>query len=377
VDALPDGAFPFFVRSQQVEAIDTYSYDCEAVLTAGDGAGVGKVFHHFTGRFEAHQRVYVFKDFHRVLGRYFFYYFSNLFSVVALQGTAKSTVESLRRPMLADFEIAVPPMTEQRAIVVFIERETAQIDALIAKQERLVELLDERRGALIDTVTWRGVSATSLAEATGVEPAPVSPSHWRRLRNKNVFAERIELSEGGDEELLTVSHLTGVTRRSDKVVNMFEAQSLEGYKVVHPDDLVINTLWAWMGALGVSALNGIASPAYGVYRPLNPNETDSRYFNYLYRSRPYVCEMTRYSKGVWSSRLRLYPDAFLRLSSVVPTLEEQHEIADHLDRETAKIDALVEKATAMNMVLRERRSALITAAVTGKIEVAKRTAGAA
>ena len=82
----------------------------------------------------------------------------------------------------------------------------------------------------------------------------------------------------GEEELLTVSHLTGVTPRSEKDVNMFEAETTEGYKICLAGDLVINTLWAWMGAMGVSFVNGIVSPAYNVYQPgprLEPSFVDA------------------------------------------------------------------------------------------------------
>ena len=95
-----DGKYPFFVRSQTVERIDTWSFDGEAVLTAGDGVGVGKVFHYVNGKFDYHQRVYKFSDFSAVLGKFFFHYFRALLRFEVLQGTAKSTVDSLRLPML-------------------------------------------------------------------------------------------------------------------------------------------------------------------------------------------------------------------------------------------------------------------------------------
>lgn len=105
--------------------------------------------------------------------------------------------------------------------------------------------------------------------------------------------------------LLTVSHLTGVTSRAEKDVNMFMAESLEGYKRCEAGDLVINTLWAWMGAMGVARQPGIVSPAYNVYQPVA--QLDPEYVDLMVRTPRFVEEITRYSKGVWSSRLRLYP----------------------------------------------------------------------
>src|SRR5258708_3890269 len=91
------------------------------------------------------------------------------------------------------------------------------------------------------------------------------PPRWRVARIKTFMRETVDLSKTGEEELLTVSHLTGVTPRSEKDVNMFLAESMTGYKLCRPGDLVINTLWAWMGALGISRHSGMVSPAYGTY----------------------------------------------------------------------------------------------------------------
>ena len=95
----------------------------------------------------------------------------------------------------------------------------------------------------------------------------VVPAHWTLLRAKRLFREVDERSKTGKEELLSVSHLTGVTPRRLKTVTMFMAESNVGHKVCRPGDLVINTLWAWMAALGVTKHTGIVSPAYAVYRP--------------------------------------------------------------------------------------------------------------
>ena len=101
-DKNDDGQYPFFVRSQTVERIDSFHYDCEAVLTARDGVGTGKVFHYINGKFDAHQRVYVMSQFKQeVLGKYFYYWFSKNFYAEVAKYTAKSSVDSVRRQMIA------------------------------------------------------------------------------------------------------------------------------------------------------------------------------------------------------------------------------------------------------------------------------------
>lgn len=165
-----------------------------------------------------------------------------------------------------------------------------------------------------------------------------TPSHWLMTRNKDIFFERGSLSQNGDETLLTVSHITGVTRRSEKNVNMFMAETMEGYKHCKNGDLVINTMWAWMGALGTANEDGICSPAYGVYAPRRFVPYNPRYFDYLYRTPIAISEMTKNSKGIVSSRLRLYPKEFFQILTALPPYQEQTAIAAYLDTKTVQID---------------------------------------
>ena len=148
-NAVESGQYPFFVRSQTVERINSMAFDCEAVLTAGDGVGVGKVFHYHKGPFDFHQRVYMMHDFQKVSGPFFFHYLRENFFKVALEGGAKSTVDSLRRPMFMNFPVCVPSVSEQSTIVTLIESETAKFDILTTEANRVIDLLKERRTALI------------------------------------------------------------------------------------------------------------------------------------------------------------------------------------------------------------------------------------
>jgi type I restriction enzyme S subunit len=148
-NAVEGGQYPFFVRSQTVERINSMAFDCEAVLTAGDGVGVGKVFHYHKGPFDFHQRVYMMSDFQKVSGPFFFHFLRENFFKVALEGGAKSTVDSLRRPMFMNFPVCVPSLSEQSDIVNLIESESSKFDALTAVAQRAIDLLQERRTALI------------------------------------------------------------------------------------------------------------------------------------------------------------------------------------------------------------------------------------
>lgn len=135
-DRIENGLYPFFVRSQTVERINSYSFDGEAVLTAGDGVGVGKVIHYVNEKFDCHQRVYRISDFSEKLNGYFFYlYFSNNFLNRIMQMTAKSSVDSVRMDMIANMQIPLPPTkAEQTAIATAL----SDADALINGLEKLI-----------------------------------------------------------------------------------------------------------------------------------------------------------------------------------------------------------------------------------------------
>jgi len=134
-------------------------------------------------------------------------------------------------------------------------------------------------------------------------------------------------------------------------------------------DLIINTMWAWMGALGTANENGICSPAYGVYKPKKKQAYDHRYFDYLYRTPNAITEMTRNSKGIVSSRLRLYPKDFFQILTALPPEIEQAKIANYLNERTITIDRIVETVNSQINKLKELRKTLINDVITGKINV--------
>lgn len=198
---------------------------------------------------------------------------------------------------------------------------------------------------------------------SGVEWLGMIPEHWKIERVKNFLADTNTVSTTGNEELLTVSHITGVTRRSEKNVNMFLAETNVGYKKCCSGDLIINTMWAWMGALGTCKDAGICSPAYNVYRPLPRIEYHAQYFDYLFRIPCFIVEMTRYSKGIVSSRLRLYPREFYQIQSILPPINEQIAIANYLDSKTQLIDKKIELLNNKINAYKELRRSLINKVV--------------
>jgi type I restriction enzyme S subunit len=192
---------------------------------------------------------------------------------------------------------------------------------------------------------------------------PAVPEHWNEQRAKTFFREVDERSKTGQEELLSVSHLTGVTPRSQKKVTMFKAASYVGSKLCRPGDIVINTLWAWMAALGASRHVGIVSPAYGVYRPHHADSFNPAYLDYLLRTRAYVAEYIGRSTGIRSSRLRLYPNQFLDISLIQPPRPEQDQIVAYLRAQDAHIARFIKAKRELIALMAEQRGVLAERAI--------------
>jgi type I restriction enzyme S subunit len=263
--------------------------------------------------------------------------------------------------------LLVPPIEEQESIADFLDYHTSDINELIQRKKSILELLEEKREAFITNTMTKGLNQETIYKSSGIPTIGEIPAHWDVVPNRAIFQEVDNRSEDGSEELLSVSHKTGVTPRSEKDVNMFEADSLEGYKIAQEGDFVINTMWAWMGAVGISPQRGVVSPSYHVYRP--NDQALPQFIDYFYRTPPYVTEMGRYSKGVWKSRSRLYPDEFLRMDTILPPIPEQKEIIEEIKKEVKRVDELSSKLAESVEILREKRNALITNAVTGQIDV--------
>ncbi len=193
---------------------------------------------------------------------------------------------------------------------------------------------------------------------SGVQWLGEIPRHWELIKSKYLWKESFSISEKGNEALLSVSQYDGITPAKGNT----RSETLDGYKIVEKDDLVINIMLAWMGGLGISSYNGIVSPAYCVYKL--EQKYNPRFFHYLYKTPLYLSEFARHSTGVIPSRWRLYTDDFGRVLSLIPPIEEQDAIVAYLDKVTGKIDAAIAQQQKMIELLNERKQIINNNAVT-------------
>lgn len=192
------------------------------------------------------------------------------------------------------------------------------------------------------------------------------PEHWETKRIRHVFNESDEKVEDDSGELLSLSQYTGVSlKKNCEKSGMFEAETTEGYKVVHKNQFVMNIMLAWNGSYAVSNLEGVISPAYCVFDFII--DCEPKFFHYLLRIKAYSGAFKTLSKGIIDSRLRLYPSKFYTFPVIVPPLPEQKAIAEYLDKKTAQINGLVSAKQKQIELLKEYKQSVIANAVTGKL----------
>lgn len=363
-DAVPDADHPFFVRSPTPLRSPTATFDTEAILTAGDG-DVGEIFHHYVGKFHAHQRVYVLTGFaSAILPRFLFYAFSAHFRLMASDGSARTTVDSVRRWMLTDMPIAVPPLREQEAIVKHLDRETAQIDALIGEQKRFVSLLTERKEA-------------AIAHALESEPATTT---LRRhvLGIRQGWSPNCESSSADGVEEWAVLKV-GCTRGG--VFNARDNKRLPADVEPRPEH-VIRRGEIVMSRSNTLDLVGTPAPVTRNYPRLmlsdlcyaltTARSLDPQFAVYALLGRRGRREIEMRAKGTSPSMKKLSQQDVLSLPLWVPDLARQRSIVSQVASHTAHISALTAEAHEYIALAKERRAALITAAVTGQIDVTKK-----
>ena len=378
VNAIEDGEYPFFVRSQIIERINSYSADCEAVLTAGDGVGVGKVFHYFDGKFDYHQRVYMLNSFKKVLGRFVFYYLSNNFYKVALEGNAKSTVDSLRLPQFLNFEFSLPSLESQKQIINFLDHETAKIDTLIEKQQQLIALLKEKRQAVISHAVTKGLNPHVKMKDSGVEWLGEVPEHWDVTKGKHLFDLVTSGSRGwadyySDEGSLffRIANLTrdSIYPKLDSIQYVTPPIGSEGERSkIRYNDLLIS-ITADLGSICVankSLENGYVSQHVALCRP-NKKVKSAKWLAYFILSS--IAKDQLLGSGYGGTKIQLSLEDIRELVILKPSDPEQIEITDYLELTVNQFAEIVDKAQQQIELLQERRTALISAAVTGKIDV--------
>ncbi|SPA23704.1 putative restriction endonuclease S subunit [Cupriavidus taiwanensis] len=359
-----EGAYPVYGGNGLRGFTTSFTHDGRFALIGRQGALCGNV-NYSSGKFWASEHAVVATPIRVVsttwLGELLRAMNLNQYSVSAAQ-------PGLSVEIISNLGVPYPPIDEQFTIATFLDREVGKIDTLISEQEKLLTLLAEKRRATISHAVTRGLNTSAQMKDTGVAWLGEVPAHWETLATKRLFRLVAEPApDDNDEELLSIYTDIGVRPRKSLEERGNKATTTDGYWIVRKGDIIVNKLLAWMGAIGLSNYDGVTSPAYDILRQtksLNP-----QYYDYLFRCGVMFTEFRRHSRGIMDMRLRLYFEDFGQIYVPFPSEEEQTEIVRFLQSETAKLDALSAHAEGAIGLLKERRGALIAAAVTGKIDV--------
>lgn len=284
------------------------------------------------------------------------------------QGT---TFIELARSKLRAVKIPLPDHETQRAIANFLDRETARIDQLVEKKQTLVDRLPEKEKAKISALVLRGVDGDAPLRDSGVDWRGQVPAHWEESRLKAHF--RPAKRQGYDDlEVLSVYREFGVIEKASRDDNINKTpDDLSKYQLVEPGDLVINKMKAWQGSLGVSTFRGITSPDYVVMT--RTGDHHPLYMHHLLRAQPMPTVYHLISNGIRTDQWRLEPEKFRMLPVFLPPRPEQEAIAGLVEKELGKLREVSEVILRSIDRLREYRAALITAAVTGQIDISEHT----
>lgn len=298
----------------------------------------------------------------------FFKYALMAWEPYIISESSGTTQFNLNANKVANLRFPAPNVCAQKHIACFLNAKLGQANTLIANAQAQIEKLKDYKQSLITEAVTKGLNPIAPVKNSGVEWIGEIPAHWEVKRGKVLFEESDARSADGSEELLTVSQYTGITPRSQKNVNMFEALTLEGYKICDVGDIAANTMWLWAGAIGVSAYSGVISPSYNVYRQKAENFVPG-YLDCLLRAPILVQEYASRSTGIRASRLRLYPKDFLDIMFPVPPFREQQEIMRILSEKFAAVDKLIAIKESKIEKLEQYKKSLIYEYVTGKREV--------
>jgi len=341
-DKIDGGRYPFFVRSQQVERINSYTYDCEAVLTAGDGVGTGKVFHYINGKFDAHQRVYVMSQFNGIDGKYFYYFFLNNFLSEVEKYTAKSSVDSVRRAMIADMKIPLPPLAEQKRIATLL----SDMDEYITALEKLIaKKRDIKQGTMQELLTGKRRLPGFRGEWVEKPLHQIMKIRKERLNPIVVANARcIELEHIEQER----GHLLGWTDSKNQ-------KSLKA--VFDAGDVLFGKLRPYLKKYFMPNFCGLCSTEFWVFTVFDDTIANP-YVYYMVQSYKFL-EATSSTTGTKMPRAdwSLMKD----IEVIVPSdINEQIAIAAILSDMDAEIDILTEKLEKMRHIKQGMMSELLT-----------------
>ncbi|HGO5824252.1 TPA: restriction endonuclease subunit S [Mannheimia haemolytica] len=256
-----------------------------------------------------------------------------------------------------------PPLAEQQKIAQYLDTKTAKIDTLIDEQNRLIALLQEQRKAVISHAVTKGINPTTPMKPSGVEWLGEVPEHWEVKRLKYALQLSNEKTESKNSDLRYIGMENIISNRGELTENILQADGMAN--VFYENEILFGKLRPYLAKVYLANFNGICSTEFLVYKI--KNIIAHKFAFYLLISQGFIDIVNSSTYG--SKMPRANADFLANLSIPIPPLSEQNEIVAYIETQTAQIDALIDEQKNLIDRLNEYRTALISAAVTGKIDV--------
>ena len=364
----PEGAYPVYGGNGIRGFFSDYNCDGQFLTVGRQGALCGNV-HKINGKVWATEHAvittpssYTILDFlyYLLIGMDLNQYVS---STAAQPGLAVGTLLNLKT--------CYPCSTlEQTQISNYLNAKCSEIDVMLTKTRSSIEEYKKLKQAVITQAVTKGVRGEREMKDSGVEWIGEIPAEWSVQRIKTIFSIRNERNYLPLEQVNLISLYTdkGVVQHCDiEKTTGNKASNADGYKKVYPNDMIVNIILCWMGAIGRSNYAGVTSPAYDVYVP--SSKIECKFYHYYFRTLGFSGDCYKNGRGIMAMRWRTYSDQFRSIKVVVPPLEEQKEIVGYLDAKCAEIDGLIAKKEQLIKELESYKKSLIYEVVTGKREV--------
>lgn len=278
------------------------------------------------------------------------------------------TIPCISVRKLMNSSIALPPLSEQKAIAGFLDKKCGEVDALIADIQQEIETLEQYKRSVITEAVTKGLDPSVPMKDSGAGWMPTVPAHW--LVEKIKYHLHLKTQKNmSDRQVLSLYRDYGIVPKDSRDDNHnVTSEDTSSYRFVRVGDFVVNKMKAWQGSVAVSQYEGIVSPAYFVYEFIDES-FDKKYFHYLLRNKSYTIEFMRLSGGIRVGQWDLPAEAFENTLVLIPPIEEQQQIADYLDKKCKEIEGVIADKQSQIETLESYKKSLIYEYVTGKKEV--------
>ena len=360
----PEGKFPAsFDSYQAVEPNDFVfcNFDNEETPRA---VGLSPYKGMITGAYDV-----LYRNNSQLTDKYLIYYFLYIDDAKRFKPLYKGLRKTVPFDSFMSYKIPVPTSQEQNAIVAYLDTATSKIDAAIAQQQKMIDLLNERKQIIINNAVTKGLDPNVKMKASGIDWIGDIPEHWEVIRIKYLLKESKLRSTSGCEEPLSMSQIYGLipTKDMDIIPNM--ASSFVGAKLVNKGELVFNKLKAHLGVFNVSKYNGLVSPDYAVYS--STGRANLSFLEYIFKTPKCIHEFVKLITGVGAGLSRLYTSDLYSIYCAIPPQKEQEEICSLIEEKTIKIKQSIYNCQKQISLLQERKQIIINDVVTGKVKVTK------